>query len=203
MNRENLQLIQERFDNVKKSRTFTHILRAFDLKNKSVLDVGCSHGEFLIHFGEGSTGLTISEEESEFGKNNKGLDIRCENIESSSLSLDKKFDVIFANNIFEHLYSPHTFLIESKKYLKDDGVLILGVPVIPKFTSLLRFWKFRGSLAVSHINFFTTKTLEITVQRAGWDIDGSRSFYLFSRLFDKVLYSITPHIYSGSFKKRI
>ncbi len=194
MHKEDSQFILKRFDDVNKSKTFTHILKELDLGNKSVLDIGCSHGEFLARFGTGSVGLTISPEEVDYGKG-KGLDIRVGNIESSDVPVSETFDVIFANNILEHLYSPHGFLVDIKKYLKEDGVLILGVPIIPKVTSLLRLKKFRGSLAVSHINFFTTKTLEKTIERGGWNILQSRSFRFFIRIFDRILYSITPHIY--------
>lgn len=201
MQEKDTQIIQKRFDNVKKSKTFEHILRTFDLCNKSVLDMGCSYGEFLANFGENSVGLTITDYEAEYGKS-VGLDIRVANIEEYNVNLNKRFDVIFANNIFEHLYSPHSFLIETKKYLKEDGILILGVPVIPRPTFLLKTRKFRGSLAVSHINFFTANTLKITVKRAGWQIIDSRSFYFLHRFFDKILFNITPHIYVVAHSKK-
>lgn len=191
---ENKDLIEKRFYAVAKSRTFNNILDNFDLRNKSVLDIGCSYGEFLAHFGAGSVGLTISEDEVEYGKS-VGLDIRFTNVEEYNINFDNKFDVIFANNIFEHLYSPHTFLVKIKKYIGNTGVLILGVPVIPKIISLLKLKKFRGSLAVSHINFFTKDTLKETVRRAGWKMLESRSFHLSISFLDKILYNITPHIY--------
>jgi len=128
--------IEKRFENVSKSKTFGNIVKTFDLDKKSVLDIGCSYGEFLVHFGPKSVGITIVKEEVEYGKS-KDLDIRLGNIESSDFNLEKKFDVIFANNIFEHLYSPHNFLCEIKKYLRPEGILILGVPCIPKIVS---FW---------------------------------------------------------------
>ena len=193
--------IEKRFEEVKKSNTFKNILNKFDLSNKSVLDIGCSYGEFLTHFGNESVGLTISHDEVEYGES-KGLDIRYTNIENFDIKLDKKFDVIFANNIFEHLYSPHQFLIRIKKYLKDDGILILGVPVFPKIVSLLRLSKFRGSLAVSHINFFTKNTLKETVLRAGWEVSGIRSFHVENRILDRVLSIIAPHFYVVAVPKK-
>src|SRR3989344_941079 len=158
--------LERRFAAVSRSKTLAHIIAELELDKKSVFDIGCSFGEFLTHFGEGSVGLTIAENEAAHGKM-KGLDIRLGNIESDDFKLDEKFDAIFANNIFEHLYSPHEFLIKVKRYMKPDGVLILGVPCVPKIVALLHIRKFRGALATQHINFFTRDTLRFTAERAG------------------------------------
>ena len=194
MKRDKQSIIEERFDNVSASKTFYNMVRYLNLNEKSVLDIGCSYGEFLIHFGRGSIGLTISHEEVNYGKN-KGLEIRYGNIESEDLSLKEKFDVIFANNIFEHLYSPHRFLINCKNLLKPGGILVLGVPCIPTLSFLLHLTKFRGSLAVSHINFFTRETLVKTVERAGWNIENIRSFHFKNSFCDRLLDIISPHFY--------
>ncbi|HUD04021.1 MAG TPA: methyltransferase domain-containing protein, partial [Candidatus Paceibacterota bacterium] len=116
--------IQFRFDAVAKSKTFRNIVRRFSLDKKAVFDVGCTHGEFLKHFGSGSVGLTIIPEEAEYGKK-IGLDIRAGNIEDQAIAkqFEGLFDVIFANNIFEHMQSPHLFLERMKMCLKPDGFL--------------------------------------------------------------------------------
>ena len=185
---------EKRFANASKSKTFLNKVHLFDLDKKSVLDIGCCNGEALVHFGSGSTGLTINPEEVATGKE-RGLDIRLGNIESDDFVLDQTYDVIFANNLFEHLYSPHAFLIKIKKYLKPDGLLILGVPCIPKIVSLLHITKFRGSLADSHINFFTRDTLIKTVERAGWNPMTTRGFHFANASVDHLLDPIYPHFY--------
>ncbi len=178
-----------------RSATFGNIVRAFDLDKKAVLDIGCSYGEFLIHFGNGSVGITIAEDEAAYGKS-RGLDVRQGNIESPDFSLEEKFDVIFSNNLLEHLYSPHGFLHNIKKYLKSDGILILGVPCMPVFTCLLHLQKFRGSLAEAHINFFTIDTLRKTVERAGYDVADIRGFHFYHKAVDRLLDPIYPHLYA-------
>lgn len=185
---------EKRFEQVARSKTFNNILDAFDLKNKSVLDIGCSYGEFLSCFGAGSIGITIVEEEVAYGIK-KGLDVRYGNIEAKDFKLDKKFDVIFANNLFEHLHSPHVFLRTIPQYLKPGGILILGVPCIPKVVWLLRLRKFRGSLAGNHVNFFTKDTLGKTVERGGWNVLMIRGFRIKNMFFDAFLNVIYPHFY--------
>lgn len=187
--------IENRFQNIAKSKTFQNIVRIFSLDKKTVLDLGCSYGEFLVNFGKGSTGITISQAEADYGKKYKGFDIRSGNIESENFSLQEKYDAIFANNLLEHLYSPHTFLLKIKKYLKPAGILILGVPCMPKIVSLLRINKFRGSLAGAHINFFTRDTLVKTVERSGWQPFAARGFHFENKIIDHLLDPIYPHFY--------
>lgn len=186
--------IEKRFTNTARSETFKNILRELSLSSRSVLDIGCCYGEHLAHFGKDSLGISINQEEVEYGTK-RGLTIRYGNIESPDFDLDSTFQVIFANNIFEHLYSPHRFLCEIKKYLQPNGILILGVPCIPKIVSLLRIRKFQGSLSDAHINFFTRDTLIKTAERAGWKPITTRGFHFSSPLIDHLLDPIYPHLY--------
>ena len=186
--------IEKRFVNTSNSKTFKNIVKIFELDKKSVLDIGCSFGEFLTHFGKRSVGITIMKEEVNYGKK-KGLNILYGNIESDDFVLNENFDVIFSNNLLEHLYSPHDFLCKIKKYLKPGGILILGVPCIPKIVSLVNLNKFRGSMAEAHINFFTKDTLEKTVERAGYIILEIRGFHFRNKIIDKFLNLIYPHFY--------
>lgn len=186
--------IEKRFSNISASQTFRNIINTFELDKKSVLDIGCSYGEFLAHFGPQSVGVTITQDEVDYGKR-RGLDIRYGNIEDAHFVLNQKFDVIFANNIFEHLYSPHQFLIDIKKYLNEGGLLILGVPCMPILTPLVHIRKFRGALAMAHINFFTKDTLIKTVERGGWIPMSTRGYHFMNPIVDHCLDLIYPHFY--------
>ncbi len=186
--------IEKRFINVGNSKTFRNIVSTFSLDKKSVLDIGCSYGEFLAHFGEGSRGFTVSRDEEREGQK-RGLDVRFQNIEEYQGETDKTFDVIFANNILEHMQSPHNFLLKIKKFLRPGGILILGVPCIPKLTGLLHLKKFRGSMASLHINFFTRDTLTKTAEFAGWKVSATRGFRFKNWLVDSMLNLIYPHFY--------
>lgn len=95
----------------------------------------------------------------------------------------------------EHLYGPHAFLQNIQHYLKPGGMLILGVPCVPRIRSLMKFKKFRGSLAGQHINFFTQDTLKLTVERGGWHVVEVRGFRFLNRWIDRLLDIIYPHFY--------
>jgi SAM-dependent methyltransferase len=188
--------IQFREDNVKLSRTFKNIRDLYSLSNKSVLDIGCGFGEYLRLFGKGSVGITTTQDEIEYGKKNN-LNIRfgnAEKIETIDLN-NKKFDAIWANNLFEHLLSPHAFIIKLKKISNNNAVAVIGVPVIPKIVSLINLSWFRGTLASNHINFFTRNTLQLTVERAGWNVSTVRPFIFKNRILDLIVRPFAPHLY--------
>jgi SAM-dependent methyltransferase len=193
--------IDQRFQKIKQSRTFQNIVKLEKLNQASVLDIGCSNGEYLSHFGKGSTGVTINPEEAKEGTN-RGLDMIVGNIEDKSFVLDKKYDVVYANNLLEHLYSPHQFLVTIKKYLNEDGRIIIGVPCIPKMVWLMHFRLFRGSLADAHINFFTKDSLQKTIERAGFEVTSNRGFKLVPRTLDSLGTFFYPHFYVVAKKQK-
>jgi cyclopropane fatty-acyl-phospholipid synthase-like methyltransferase len=48
--------IEERFRRVRASTTFRRIVDAFGLDQGKILDLGCSYGEHLVHFGKEASG---------------------------------------------------------------------------------------------------------------------------------------------------
>lgn len=186
---------KKRFDGVNSSITFRNICDSFGLHDRAVLDVGCGYGHYLKHFGLGSVGVTTAKDEVDFGKENN-LNIIFGNAENLSDTLgDRNFDVFWANNIFEHLLSPHSFLIKLKRQAANNSLLILGVPVVPKIVSLIKLNKFRGVLASNHINFFTKDTLRLTVFFAGWSVKDVRPFVFKNKFLDKIVSPLWPHLY--------
>ena len=182
------------FAKVRKARVFTNIRSLFTLDKKSVLDVGCSEGHYLACFGPGSMGLTIIDEHVVRAKE-YGLEVQNKNIEDPHFALDRTFDAIWCNNLFEHLESPHPFLMRMRQCLKPGGFIVLGVPVLPYMPFLTRHKKFRGAYAASHINFFFRKSLVETVRAAGWEVKEARLFYFKNPQLDFFMNLIAPHIY--------
>lgn len=188
--------IEKRFRMVYDSTTFARIAKTYDTYNKKVVDMGCGYGEYMQRFGKGSVGITTTQSEVDYGKEHN-IDIRFGNVEfmSDVLRPGEEFDMFWGNNLFEHLLSPHSFLVHLKPFAKSNALLILGVPVIPKIVSLTKLKKFRGMLASPHINFFTRESLRLTVERAGWKILDTRSFALSSAFLDRISTPLAPHMY--------
>lgn len=188
--------IDDRYLGVGKSKVFLRMLKIFNLGNLRVLDIGCGHGEYLVNFGPRSLGVNSSLSEVEYGYKKKLLMVagNAEKLKDS-ISLDEKFDCIWANNLFEHLLSPHSFLISLRGFATEESLLILGVPVIPEIAFLKYFKKFRGFLASNHINFFNTKTLVLTVERAGWIVVEKRPFFSKFKILDWFGSYFSPHMF--------
>ena len=177
------------------SSTFRRIVDAFGLGRGKILDLGCSYGEHLVHFGEGSLGVTSTEEEVSYGRM-RGFRMIKGNVETlDELNIGERFEGIWSNNLFEHLLSPHAFLIRLKTIARRDTRLVLGMPVLPKIRGLMRLAKFRGALASNHVNFFTAETVRLTVVRAGWIVEEIRPFVLRRRGLDGGLGAFAPHLY--------
>ena len=189
------QAIAVRFAGVKHSRTFSRLVDTFSLGSKKVLDLGCSFGEHLVCFGKDSLGLTTTVEEVAYGKAH-GIRIIQGNVELvDDVVGDEQFDVIWANNLFEHLISPHSFLIRMKKVSNEGNMLIMGVDVLPSFLFLTRWQKFRGALAKAHVSFYTMETARLTIEAAGWKVEEMRPFFLPIAFLDRLLALLAPHVY--------
>lgn len=179
------------------SKTFKNIAVSNRLSEARVLDMGCGFGEYMQRFGKNSVGITTTPEEVTYGETH-GLDIRIGNVEKLSEYLNPEvdqFDCFWANNLFEHLLSPHAFLVNLKKFAKDDSKIILGVPMVPVLPSLMRVKKFGGALASPHINFFTKDTFKLTVEFAGWRVVDIRSYFFKNSFIDHTTTRFAPHLY--------
>lgn len=79
---------------------------------------------------------------------------------------DKTFDIIFLLEVLEHLDHPEVALAEIRRVLKDDGVLILGVPREPLWRMLNmargKYLKDFGN-TVGHLNHWSARGLQATI----------------------------------------
>ena len=87
------------------------------------------------------------------------------------------FDLIVFNDVLEHMYDPWEVLIQTKKLLSDDGNIVISIPNM-RHKSVLKELLFNdnfeyreeGLLDVTHIRFFTEKTLRKMLHECGYEI---------------------------------
>ncbi len=86
-------------------------------------------------------------------------------IDSTSCDLDEgltspksHYDFVHYNNVVEHQFNPLLTLLEIKKILKSDGMLILGCPLKPKWITS----------AKCHFHEFDEYTYQELIKRAGF-----------------------------------
>ncbi|MHC5309826.1 class I SAM-dependent methyltransferase [Myroides sp. LJL116] len=93
---------------------------------KSILDIGCGTGEFLLHAknnGWKTTGLEPSDQAKNLAKQ-KGLEL----VEHSSELKDASFDVITMWHVLEHVADLDFQIKELRRLLKKDGIILIAVP---------------------------------------------------------------------------
>ncbi|MCC7371347.1 MAG: class I SAM-dependent methyltransferase [Chloroflexi bacterium] len=156
------------------SRAIRFVCEAHHLDQKAVLDIGCSVGQHLIHFGPGSAGIDAVERNVEFCRA-LGFDVTMTNVEDGLPDLGRRFEAIYCSNLLEHLVAPHLFLLRLHALLEPNGLLFVHVPTMPPLPLVDRLLKrvigHNGYLASEHINAFTPRTLAFTVERAGFTVD--------------------------------
>lgn len=168
-------------------------LAKYHLSSKKVLDIGSAWGEFLIHFGPGSKGVDVLPESVKFSRA-IGLDVSDYNFEDEWREEAGAFDAIWCSNVLEHVVAPHYLLRRFHEVLKLDGLIFIRVPTIPSNWLYLKlnqlFLGFLGYEAAQHINAFTRKTIEFTVERAGFQIIESNVFFPRNQILNKILNSV-------------
>ena len=134
-------------------------------KNTFILDYGCGAGHFVKELKDleyvNARGYDPFLPENVFFNNEPYL--------TGDLNLlkTKHWDVITLNHVFEHLNEPVKVLQELRQLLSSKGKLLLRFPVIDSYA----FEKYRENWvqfdAPRHINLFTRKSIQLTVEQAG------------------------------------
>jgi len=107
------------------------------VRNKSVLDVGCVAHDLSIRTSENFLhGLIARHAQSVVGVdilqegvdqlNREGFDVVCADV--LTMDLDRKFELIFAGEIIEHIENPGVFLANLKRHLLPGGRIIVTTP---------------------------------------------------------------------------
>ena len=150
-----------------------------DVKNKKILDIGCSQGVFgkmLKDRGARVVGCDISAKHIEVAQ--RVLDRAfIFDIEKDDFSIfDRDFDYIIASELIEHLFLPRQFLINIKSIMNDNTKLIITTPNFLMWSNRIRmlFGKFEytktGFMDEGHIHFFTHNYLKKMVSQEGFKV---------------------------------
>lgn len=151
-------------------------LRRLYLKNgggKSLLDVGCGDGEFLMRMkrrGWMPAGVDPDSAAIEIARGRLGSAVVCGDL-SKIVELGRKFDVIAANHVIEHVRDPIEFLQLCGGLLREDGCVVLLTPNAKSYghRTFGRYW--RGLEVPRHLFVFNRNALAICAERAGFVVD--------------------------------
>lgn len=134
-----------------------------------VLDIGTAGGAFLDaakQYGYDAYGMEPSADLVARGKA-RGLKIEQGTIESHGFETGS-FDMVCLWDVIEHLPDPKAALVEIKKLLKPNGILLINFPDIGTSQAKLAGKKFWWILSV-HLHHFTRKSITDICQRTGFE----------------------------------
>ncbi|MGA0107618.1 MAG: class I SAM-dependent methyltransferase [Candidatus Nanopelagicales bacterium] len=103
-----------------------------DIANSDVIDIGCGYGWLLDYFenARSVSGSDISLHALELAKKrNPNRDYKYGDIQES-INFDKKFDLVLAINVIEHLTSPERAIKNISNALKPNGIAIVHMPTV-------------------------------------------------------------------------
>jgi SAM-dependent methyltransferase len=144
-----------------------------------VLDVGCGNGDFLVSLKERgweAYGTDFSNAACEFARA-KGISVHQGPLASASFS-GKLFDVVTLWHVLEHLSDPTVELIEIRRILRDDGLLIIQVPNSNSITLKLCGIHWLPLDLPRHLQHFTPSTLNQLLRQTGFTPASRQDFHL-------------------------
>lgn len=102
-----------------------------DQKTLNVLDVGCGYGYLtyaINQSGHNALGVDVSKNAIEIGIKNFGINYLNAKLEDLSQDYERKFDLIIATELIEHLNDIEGFLENCLRLLNNNGKIYLSTP---------------------------------------------------------------------------
>jgi len=168
------------FSNIRKDLINLIDANAKDLK---ILEVGAAYGETLYYLKQNGiaaevVGVDIFED-TKNKQNYKPLDrFIFGDIEKIELpEYIQHFDLILLPDVLEHLFEPKSVLETLKKYLKEDGKIIVSMPNIRYYSALYKIvfkgdfkYEESGIFDYTHVRFYCRKNIQVLLETAGYKV---------------------------------
>ena len=146
-------------------------VRDYKLKDKTVLEIGCGKGEFLLEMVKAGTGKCI------------GIDpgVHPERIDDPAASkvewiadfYDERYshieaDVIICRHTLEHIPDVAKFMTSIRKAIGDrtDTVVLFELPAIERVLTEIAFW----DIYYEHCSYFSLGSLARLFRRTGFEV---------------------------------
>jgi 2-polyprenyl-3-methyl-5-hydroxy-6-metoxy-1,4-benzoquinol methylase len=151
----------------KAKKNWDDIEKNIPIKNKkSLLEIGCGTGEFLLEAQERGWKSVVGNElelSSAEVARSKGLAIDTGFFEDFNAFEGEGFDLIFADNVIEHTMNPLIFIQKAFFLSNQGGLLVLRLPDTQPFGPTLKL--------IDHTFHFTRKSIKTIVEMAGYKVE--------------------------------
>lgn len=148
---------------------------------KKVIDIGCGNGAFATIVKDKNQaevwGIELMEEEAKIAETvlDKVFTGACEQFINDLPA--NYFDVIYFNDVLEHLADPYTVLDILKSKLAEGGVVISSIPNVRFYRTFFKVvfgkdWKYdeSGIMDKTHLRFFTGKSIKRMYEDLGYKV---------------------------------
>lgn len=168
--------IQARFFAGGPPRKLERAALRFDFARTRVLDVGCGHGVYLVHFSDASLGLDRSPERVAFARS-IGLAAEVRDVERAGWNRGLSgFDAVWLCDILVHVAEPEALLASLHPVLAAGGRLVITEWLWPETALLSRMLAacVPGGREVllnpEHLHRFSRRGLARLLSQAGFEI---------------------------------
>lgn len=137
-----------------------------------LLDVGCGFGFALDFWQRTGRGEAVGVELADYGRigaEKLGVTIHGELLDHCPALAGRRFDVVYASEVIEHVPDPRAFAALVGRFVADDGVLILTTPAASFIAPHNRSTTQLAALAPGFHGFLlSTTALEQAIRAAGF-----------------------------------
>lgn len=144
---------------------------------RKILDIGCGYGDQLWYFkqsGREVWGIEPSAHRARQANAMLGGNVVNSEVEGVDFSQvfppDLRFDLIYLNQVLEHLHNPLEVVKSLKDLLNKEGKLLIGVPSL--FSEAMSFFSF----SITHSHSFSANALRNLLALAGFRFVQDLSF---------------------------
>ena len=153
-----------------RSEQFVSWVDKYNLKGKSILEVGCGRGEYLSIFKQTEVSLAHGIEYSKESVSsciNSEISVTKGFFGDENFVLPKqKYDGFICLNFMEHWPNPNKVLAHLKKNLSEDAI---GIIEVPNFDMILKQGLYSEFIS-DHLLYFTKDTLIFMLNYNGFEV---------------------------------
>lgn len=151
-------------------------------QGKYILELGCAYGvmtkAFVEHGHNRVFGIEYDAASAESAKPycEELVVGDLEKMDLANVLGDRRFDVIVAADVLEHLRNPEAQLLELKKFLKPEGYIVLSIPnvahngVIAELLNEDFRYRETGLLDSSHLRFWGAQGMKRLLKKTGFAV---------------------------------
>jgi SAM-dependent methyltransferase len=140
-----------------------------------ILDIGCATGDFLArmaHHGWSTQGIEMIDAAAAVARETHGLDVFTGSLEDAHLP-SHSFDAVTLWHVLEHLPDPRATLVEIRRIIKEDGMLVIAVPNPDSWDARLFGTAWAGYDVPRHLFTFPPATLGRLLEATGFTVENT------------------------------